>query len=226
MSITEFVPQSYAIWEDESILVVNKPAGLLTIQDGYHPNLPNLLNLLTQVYGKLWVVHRLDKETSGILIFSRTPEAHRLLNAAFRNRQVKKTYHAISMYPPFWEEYECTLPLRVNGDRQHKTVIDEQRGKPAKTHFRVLKRFEAGCLLEAQPVSGYTHQIRAHCFYLGVPILGDSVYSFPNDKKEVRASRLALHAKEIEFDHPLMHQTLRFCAHYHQDFLALLEQFG
>lgn len=226
MSLPVFITDPAVIWEDESLLIVNKPAGLLSIHDGYHPELPNLLNILTQEFGKLWVIHRLDKETSGILIFGRTPEAHRALNELFRKRLVKKTYHAVSRHSPPWDVNDCHVPLLVNGDRQHRTVVDEKRGKPAVTYFYVHKRSRAGCLLEAQPVTGYTHQIRAHCLYLGVPILGDRLYSFPADKSESQEGRLALHAKDIVFEHPTTGQSLSLSTPYPLDFLALLERLG
>lgn len=95
---------SLIIYEDKNILVVNKPSGLLTIKDGYDPFLPNLYDILIANYQKLWAVHRLDKETSGVLVFAKSADAHRFLNTQFDNRLISKSYNAIVHGVPEWEE--------------------------------------------------------------------------------------------------------------------------
>ena len=92
------------LWSDDDLLVVNKPAGLLTVEDGYDASLPTLVKTLSPAWGRLWVVHRLDKDTSGILLLARNPEAHRILNASFRERQIHKIYHALVYNLPSWDE--------------------------------------------------------------------------------------------------------------------------
>src|SRR5512138_2201442 len=102
------------IHQDEAILVANKPAGLSTLPDGYDSSLPHVKSLLEQQFGRLWIVHRLDKDTSGVLLLARTAQAHRLLNQQFEQHQVLKVYHALVAGSPGWEEKTVDLPLRAN----------------------------------------------------------------------------------------------------------------
>lgn len=203
------------LWEDEAILVVNKPAGLLTIQDGYQPNLPHLAGLLTATYGRIWTVHRLDKDTSGVILFARSAAAHRALNAQFEARQVHKVYHALVQGTPEWDSQTTNAPLRVNADRRHRTRVDLAFGKAASTSLRVLERFRDGCLVEARPFSGYTHQVRAHLAALGLPLIGDLLYGA--QETEI-IWRPALHALRITFQHPDSGAEIVFEAPYPQDF--------
>ncbi len=207
------------LWEDEAILVVNKPAGLLTIQDGYQPELPNLAEWLKFQYGRVWTVHRLDKDTSGVIVFARSPQAHRSLNLQFEARAVRKTYHALVEGAPEWESLLTDAPLRVNADRRHRTRVDAQRGKPASTSLRVLENFAFTCLVEAQPHSGYTHQVRAHLAALGLPLLGDTLYG--SRESEIIA-RPALHAARIGFQHPMSGADVTYETPYPEDFSAAL----
>lgn len=203
--------------EDAAILVVNKPAGLLTIRDGYDPTLPFLAGWLLEQFGRVWTVHRLDKDTSGVIIFARNAEAHRALNLQFDQRGVAKTYHALVRGIPSWKEHLAAHPLRVNGDRRHRTVIDPSHGKPAETQFRVLETFPAASLIESQPHTGYTHQIRAHLAFIGFPLLGDILYGGSNASTPV-INRAALHARRISFTHPVTAERLTVAAPYAPDF--------
>ena len=209
---------------DEHLLAVNKPAGLLTLPDGYDQLAPCLINLLKQQYDRVWVVHRLDKETSGVIVFARTAEIHRALNLAFDSRQVHKVYHAIVLGVPLWDEHTIDLPLRPDGDRRHRTVIDRARGKPAVTHVRVLERFASHgvphTLIEARPETGRTHQIRAHLAAINLPLAGDALYG----GKATLIERVALHACTIDFAHPVTHEPLHVEAPYPSDFTQALQQ--
>ncbi len=187
------------LWSDENILAINKPAGLLSIQDGYRPELPCAVNLLKENQGQLWVVHRLDKETSGILLFARNARAHKFLNEQFQRRQVQKIYHAFIIGSPNWEHQEINLPLKVDGDRQHRTRVNLPGGKPAQTDIIVISRFPGYSFVEARPHSGYTHQIRAHLSAIGFPILSDPLYDRNSFLHQHILSRLGLHAFQISF---------------------------
>jgi tRNA pseudouridine32 synthase / 23S rRNA pseudouridine746 synthase len=213
----------WLIYQDDFLLIVNKPSGLRTIPDGYNPDLPHLSGILTQQFGRLWTVHRLDKETSGILIFARDPDVHRHLNLQFERREITKIYHAIAFGSPPWQKKEIELPLRVNGDRKHRTIIDQKQGKPATSTVEVLARYSQASLLAIQPKSGYTHQIRAHLAAVGFPILFDPLYNpAPNSPFTEDFSRLALHALQIKLVHPKTETTAIFKAPYPQDFVEML----
>ncbi len=207
---------------DEHLLAINKPAGLPTLPDGYDKSAPCLINLLKQQFDRVWVVHRLDKETSGAIVFARSAEVHRVLNIAFDSHEVHKVYHAIVIGMPQWDVHTIALPLRPDCDRRHRTVIDRQQGKPAVTHLRVMERFAEHTLLEAQPETGRTHQIRAHLAALDLPIVGDVLYG----GKDITGliARTALHACAIELLHPVTHAALHIEAPYPPDFSQALRQ--
>jgi RluA family pseudouridine synthase len=223
------------LYQDEAILVVNKPAGLATLPDGYDPSLPHIKSVLESQVGPLWIVHRLDKDTSGVLVLARSATAHRSLNTQFEERLVSKVYHALVIGNPDWKVKTVSLSLRSNGDRLHRTVVDQIRGKPAVTHFKVLERIENYCLLEAVPETGRTHQIRAHLYTLGLFILGDKLYTRRADFQDYEyaslfdlwagtASGMGLHSRSLELTHPLTGQRLKFKAAYAPEFTAAMEQ--
>lgn len=219
-----------ALHLDEALLVVNKPAGLPTLVDGYQRQAPYLLGLLQEIHGRLWVVHRLDKDTSGVIVFARTAQAHRELNRQFEQRLANKIYHALVMGRPEWERKTIDLALRPNGDRRHRTVIDPQRGKPAITEVQVLELFSAYALVEATPRTGRTHQIRAHLASAGHPLAADPLYQtlgrrLSNASSEfMPIDRPALHAHSLVLIHPVTGERQRFEAPYPQDFTRALEQ--
>ncbi len=200
---------SLALYADQDILVVNKPADLPTLVDGYRPEAPYLLGLLKAEYGELWVVHRLDRQTSGVIVFARSAAAHRTLNIQFEKRKVEKVYHALVQGSPAWEAKNVNLPLRANGDRRHRSTVDAIRGKPCSTELRLLERYADHALLEAIPHTGRTHQIRAHLAALGHPIVGDHLYG---GKSLEGLTRLGLHASRLKFCHPVSGVEVEFRA--------------
>jgi RluA family pseudouridine synthase len=225
------------LYQDRHLLAINKPSGLRSIPDGFQPQLEHVRSLLEPQFGRLWIVHRLDKETSGILLLARNSTAHRFLNDQFATRSTKKEYHALITGLPDRDAWEIHLPLRINGDRDHRTVIDLDHGKTAATLIRVLKRFSNGySLVSASPMTGYTHQIRAHLAACGLPIVGDPLYRakpHPDIMKDLHiiptnrianANRLGLHAFRIQFTHPAELNEMKLSAPYPRDFLALFSQ--
>jgi RluA family pseudouridine synthase len=226
------------LFSDDTLLVVNKPAGLATLPDGYNPSLPHIKSVLERQFGPLWIVHRLDKDTSGVLLLARSAEAHRSVNTQFEHHLVSKIYHALIIGDPEWQDKTVSLPLRPNGDRHHRTVIDSQAGKPAVTHFKVLERYRHYCLVEAIPETGRTHQIRAHLYALGLSIVGDKLYgkgialqaeqsarqSHQNDPVIGLAESMGLHALSLELNHPLTGQRMKFSAPYPGALISALEQ--
>jgi RluA family pseudouridine synthase len=214
------------IFTNDSLIVVNKPAGLLCLPDGYQAELPHIRTLLEPLFGKLWIVHRLDKDTSGVLLLARRPETHRALSLQFANQQVRKTYHALVRGSPSWETETIDAPLRSGVGRRKRTVVDHQHGKPASTHVRVLRRYPGFTLVEAQPRTGRTHQIRAHLYALGHALVADPRYGTLADDPELPIQRTALHAYTAVFQNPENNQEMQIGASYPADFAAALQTFG
>lgn len=214
------------LYEDEHILVINKPPGLNSIQDGYNKSLPHVRSILEPVYSNLLIVHRLDKDTSGVLILAKNASIHRALNIQFTDRFIKKTYLAL-VFGSTPEQMVCALPLRINGDRKHRTIIDKIDGKPTSTEFIKLKSIgNETSLLEIHPKSGYTHQIRAHLLALGYPILGDPLYFSTGSSDFSRSlpiKRTALHSQSITFFHPYRNESITINAPVPDDFLQTID---
>ena len=211
------------LYQDEFILAVDKPAGLSVLPDGWEKSAPYLVKLLEEDFGRLWVVHRLDKVTSGVMAFARSAEAHRALNIQFEQHQIGKAYHAICNRNPKWDEHTARHPLRVNVGHSHRTAIDHSHGKPSETHFKVLKRYGLAALLEAVPASGRTHQVRVHAYALGHPLVGDTLYSAPPTGL---IARPALHALSLTNTHPGTGQRMIFESPYPEDFSKAIAGLG
>jgi RluA family pseudouridine synthase len=225
------------VYSDDSILAINKPSGLPTLPDGYNPGAPHLKSELEPEYGHLWIVHRLDRDTSGLVILARNAEAHRVLNAQFEKHLVAKRYHALTCGCPEWDEKSVRLPLRPDGDRRHRSVVDSRGGKHADTDLHLLERLGDYALLEAIPHTGRTHQIRAHLAAAGLPVLGDVLYGGQpslyrskldpgltegNNNSDALIQRCALHACSLDLAHPASGETIHLEAGYPADFDAAL----
>ena len=208
------------IHEDVSLLVVDKPAGLPVLPDGWEKDAPYLAKMLENKYGKLWIVHRLDKITSGVMVFARDAETHSTLNIKFEERQAEKVYHAIVEGIPQWNEKIAKHPLRINVGHKHRTGVSDKYGKPSETRFKVIKRYQEASLIEARPVTGRTHQIRVHAYALGHPLLGDILYGASETHL---IARPALHAHSLTFTHPQSGERRTFLAERPQDFVETLE---
>ena len=210
------------IYQDKSLLVINKPSGINCIPDGYDPTIPHLRSLLEPEFGRLWIVHRLDKETSGIVLLARSADSHRSLNIQFTDRKIKKQYTAL-IFGNFIDFLSIEAPLLINGDRRHRTVINQEKGKPAKTEIHLNQFFnEKSSEIDAFPFTGYTHQIRSHLFSAGFPILSDPLYNTPESNEYSRLlpiQHTALHAKSITFTHPESNQYLRLEAEPPEEYL-------
>ena len=215
-------PGQYLLWSDDSLLAVNKPSGILTLPDGYDKTLPHLRSIMEPSFGRLWIVHRLDRETSGVIVLARNADAHRHLNTQFQEKRASKLYHALVLGQPPWENLTIDDPLRPDGDRRHRTVVDPVRGKSATSKLKVLRRFDGYSLLEVAPRTGRSHQIRAHLKHAGYPILADPLYGDPTDPCHTLLPRLALHALSLTLIHPETEESMKFEAPYPQDFASLL----
>ena len=208
------------LYIDEHIIVINKPAGLPVLPDGWEQDAPYLVKMLEEKYGRIFIVHRLDKITSGVMVFARDAETHRALNMQFEKHEAQKVYHAIVEGNPKWEEKVTKFPLHANVGHKHRTIVDNKNGKPSETRFRILKRYQASALVEALPMTGRTHQIRVHASALGYPLLGDVLYGA---KETDKIQRPALHAYSLTFTHPESNERVTFQAEHPRDFATTLK---
>jgi RluA family pseudouridine synthase len=168
------------IYEDDCIIAVNKAAGLSIGGDRWNETGERLDKLLEARYAaRVFTVHRLDKDTSGVVVFARDAETHKRLSSAFEGRRVHKQYAAVIHGRPSWTETVCDLPLVPGGDKQYRTIIDKYRGKKSLTRFRLLGSAGNYGIVEALPETGRTHQIRVHLASLGHPVVCDSLYGVP-----------------------------------------------
>lgn len=208
------------VYSDPHILIVNKPADLSVLPEGWDKSAPYLVQMLEKQFEKVWVVHRIDKVTSGMVVFALTAEAHRALNIQFEKHEVGKTYHALINGVPKWEEKVTKFPLRVNVGHKHRTMVDNRNGLRSETRFKLLERYQTAALVEASPLTGRTHQIRVHAYALGHPLLGDGLYSAPETDV---IPHPALHAFSLAFTHPETSKRVAFQADYPNDFQAAVE---
>lgn len=215
------IKKELILFQDTDILIINKPAMLPVLPDGWDPLAPYLLQQLTESFPGIMVVHRLDKITSGVMVFALNPDAHRNLNIQFEKHTTQKIYHAICVGIPAWTDHTAKHKLRINVGHSHRTVIDNGKGKPAETQLTRIQSLYKHSLLQAIPKTGKTHQIRVHCMALGFPLLGDNLYSAPETEL---IERPALHAWSLEFNHPASGEKLVFSAPYPQDFSHALKK--
>jgi tRNA pseudouridine32 synthase / 23S rRNA pseudouridine746 synthase len=199
------------LYEDPALLAIDKPPGRLVIPGRVGGEL-SLREQLARLHGPLWVVHRLDRGTSGVLLFARTAEAHRDLNMQFERGEPRKTYLAlVSGRPP--DRFECDAGIAPARKGRMKPVpAGDPRGKPSRTAFRVLERFEPAAgtgplaLVEATPETGRTHQIRIHLLATGFPLAIDPDYGETEPLRgangEVLLARTPLHAATLALRHP------------------------
>lgn len=205
------------LYEDRAVLAIDKPVGWMLAPEKWQRTRRNLQRTLTASLraGDYWAasralrfirfVHRLDAETSGVLLFAKSPGALSVLSKLFETRQVSKKYLAVVRAVPRDAEWTCRLKLSDELDDAGRIRVDEQNGKPAETFFRVLKKTDDKALVEARPVTGRTHQIRVHLQAAGHPVAGDVLYGGG-------AGTLALRAIELEYRDPFRGAPVRISA--------------
>lgn len=203
-------PQLEILHKDDDILVLNKPSGLLTVP-GKAEDMKDCLEARAQaeVTGAR-IVHRLDMETSGVIVMARHLEALRHLGRQFEQRQTEKTYEARVDGLLEEDEGEIDLPLICDWPNRPKQMVCHERGKRAVTRFKVLAREEGVTRVALYPVTGRSHQLRVHMLSLGHPILGDNLYA--TGPALDAAPRLQLHARTLAFAHPETAEMLTFAA--------------
>lgn len=228
------------IYEDVSLIVVEKPAFMLSIPDRFSPEKENLLDLLRETREEVFTVHRLDRETSGIILFAKTREAHRDLSLQFEKREVSKKYLALVDGAVMEEEGRIEQPIGESQSHPGKMEITK-RGKPSLTLFKALERFKGYTLVEADIQTGRTHQIRVHFAAIGHPLTVDSLYGqreafFLSEIKGKKfqlgkyqeerplMTRTTLHAWRLQFRHPESGEMMDIQSELPKDFAALLNQ--
>ena len=199
--------QLHIIYNDEELAVVSKPAGLLSVSG--KDDQPSVQEAMRERFpsatGPL-IVHRLDMDTSGLMLIALTEEKYHELQDLFLHHHIYKVYHALLEHEmPEGEEGDISLPLRPDINDRPRQMVDSEHGKPARTHYRVLGNRDGHALLELRPITGRTHQLRVHCAHpqgLNNPIIGDRLYGKP-------AGRLMLHAYSIEIEKTLSNSPLK-----------------
>lgn len=225
------------LFEDQYLLIIDKPAGLLSIPSR-DASEDSVWSGFRSIYPDLHVVHRLDRDTSGVLVFAKDAPSHRHLSAQFEHHTVRKLYLAI--VAGHAGEMKFTIDNRLTIDA-HGRVSVSSKGKHAVTHVRVAESFAGYALVEAAPITGRQHQIRVHLSHAGLPLAVDPLYSSPvpitiADIKRSRAlkyssessgvllGRTPLHAREITFRHPASDEDVTFSSDLPKDMRALLNQ--
>ena len=218
------------VYEDDDIIVVNKPKGMVVHPANGNPDgtLVNAImamckDSLSGIGGEIrpGIVHRLDKDTSGLLIVAKNDTAHINMSNQIKNREVKKIY--IALVRGVVSENEATINMPIGrSTKDRKKMAVRKDGKEAVTHFKVLRRYRKYTLLEVKIDTGRTHQIRVHMSEIGHPVVGDMVYS--NGKNEFGIEGQMLHAKSLDFKHPITGKQMHLEAELPEYFEKVLEQ--
>ena len=228
------------IHADGDLLMVNKPANWLSIPDRYDPTKPNLYHWLQRKYDDVYIVHRLDRETSGVICFARNETAHKHLNQQFAQRLTDKIYQVLIEGTPAEDSGVIDKPIAKSMTHPGRMVIAD-RGKPSETHWEVVERFKNFTLLHANIKTGRTHQIRVHFQSVGYPLAVDKLYGrkeefllssvklrnfrMGKDQEErPLLSRTSLHAYQLTLQHPSTQKFLTFSAELPRDFAAVIKQ--
>ncbi|HHW23803.1 MAG TPA: RluA family pseudouridine synthase [Clostridiaceae bacterium] len=219
------------VFEDESIIVINKPKNLVVHpaagnQEGTLVNalLHHCRDSLSDINGVIrpGIVHRIDKDTTGLLVIAKSNEAHLSLSEQLKNHQIRRTYEAIVDGRMETDSGKISAPIGRHPVNRKKMAVNIRNGKPAVTHFRVLERFKAHTYIRCELETGRTHQIRVHMSYIGHPVTGDEVYG--------KKCRLAdtegqvLHARYLKLKHPVSNEEMVFEAPLPAYFTDLLDR--
>lgn len=233
-----FAPE--ILYQDEALVVVAKPTGVLSIPDRFDPGKPNMHDALAARFPRVWTVHRIDRETSGAIVFALDEDAHRSLSLQFERRTVEKTYLALVEGVPLPDSGVIEQPIGPHPGKPGQMTI-MRRGKYALTKYRVQEAFRGYALVEATILTGRTHQVRIHLASIGHPLVADPLYGrsealflsqikskgFHMGKLQEETPlihRTALHAWRIAFDHPRSDERITVEAPLPKDLKAALNQ--
>lgn len=228
----ELLPESLSLdvlYEDEYLLVVNKPPGMVVHPGAGHRS-GTLVNALLGRYPQIvdvcgleraGIVHRLDKDTSGVIVIAKTEPVCQALQRQFKKRRVRKTYLALVEGHPNPRRGVIEAPIGRD-KRQRKQMAIVRSGREARTAYQVIELFDDNSLVEVRPETGRTHQIRIHLAWLGYPVVGDQVYGYR--KRRLPIQRQFLHAHKLELEHPVTGESLTLTAPLASDLVKLLRQ--
>ncbi len=238
-------PPVEILFQDQHILVIDKPSGIDSTRGQFSVEciLDVLEAKLKDLTEPLRLVHRLDRETSGLMILAKTADAQRDLSTQWETRSVRKIYLVIVHGVMQPSEGTIDLPLRKTESQQRPIKVDHEQGKPSATEYKVLEQYRQHALIEAHPVTGRMHQIRVHFASEGCPVLCDRHYGSPEplylskfkrgykhsrrkEEEKPLIARLALHANHLEFDHPVTRERMKFELKPPKDFTATVKQLG
>lgn len=195
--------------EDPAFLIVCKPSMLLSVPGRAEDNKDCLITRLqNNGYPEARIVHRLDWETSGLLVLGRDAVSHRELSRQFHDRETEKMYVALCWGQPEADAGHIDLPLRYDPPNKPRHIVDHEHGKHAQTFWQVVERQRQHCRVELTPITGRSHQLRVHMLSIGHPLLGDQLYAHPTAL--AACSRLALHAARLGISHPVSGERLIF----------------
>ena len=210
---TEFIVpacnESYRIlYEDDDLLAVSKPAGLLSVPGRHPANRDSLISRIQQQYADALIVHRLDMATSGLMLIARNKDSHRRLSQQFERRQISKQYHAVVSGCVAPAQGIIDLPLACDWPRRPRQHINFEHGKSAQTLYECLRRSDSHSTLLLSPITGRSHQLRVHCASIGHPILGCEFYA--HEQARQASARLLLHASALNLHHPSTGKAIQF----------------
>jgi len=220
------------LYEDPALLAINKPPGLIAAPEGWSRTRRNLLRYLMRgierhAYwavsrGIRWIrnVHRLDADTSGVLLLAKNPAALDRMSALWEQREVRKRYVALVEGEPREPKFTVARGIAPHPTRPGMMVLDDRHGKPAETLVEVMELFPRHALLSVKPVTGRTHQIRVHLASLGLPIVSDPLYG---SGRPGPMPRLGLHAERLRFEQPFTHKPVEIIAPWPEDLRQAVE---
>ncbi len=231
------------IHEDNDLVVLDKPPGIPVLPDHWDPEKINLYDLLNSQLKKdsipgiekIWVVHRIDQDTSGLVVFAKNGEVHSLLNKAFSSGKVHKSYLAIVKGCPV--DKEGRIDFALSTPRKGRVVVDPGE-KKSLTEYRVIEQFSRFSILEVYPLTGRTHQIRVHLHSIGHPLVVDPIYThhsafritdlkryarIQTEERPALISRLTLHAMRLKLNHPISGNALEFIAEVPKDMQGVIK---
>jgi tRNA pseudouridine32 synthase / 23S rRNA pseudouridine746 synthase len=202
----------HVLYRDDRIVVFDKPGGLLSVPGIGADKRDCLASRAVSAFPGARIVHRLDRDTSGVIILALDEDAHRELSRQFHDREVEKTYIAMVAGVPAEDSGTIELPMRKDMDPRNapRQVIDHEQGRRAVTHWKVLERLGDRARIELQPITGRSHQLRLHMKEIGHPILGDDLYA--SSAVLAMADRLMLHASSLSIVHPTTGAPMTFSA--------------